>query len=71
VGHSSGGWLAHALAERLERSATGPCAVVLIDTYPTDTDTSSKVVAEGLAKILARGDAPAVVSDERLAASAA
>ena len=35
LGHSSGGWLAHALASRLERiGESAPVAVVLLDSYP-------------------------------------
>ncbi|KAB2340336.1 type I polyketide synthase [Actinomadura rudentiformis] len=33
LGYSSGGLLAHAVAERLEQSGRGPAGVVLIDTY--------------------------------------
>jgi thioesterase domain-containing protein len=33
LGVSSGGWVAHAVAERLERDGARPAAVVLLDTY--------------------------------------
>ena len=33
VGYSSGGWLAHAVAERLEHDGRGPAALVLLDSY--------------------------------------
>ncbi|MFJ2788649.1 MULTISPECIES: type I polyketide synthase [unclassified Streptomyces] len=34
LGRSAGGWVAHAVAERLEAEGTPPAAVVLLDTYP-------------------------------------
>ncbi|MFJ2740825.1 type I polyketide synthase [Streptomyces sp. NPDC087440] len=34
LGRSAGGWVAHAVAEELERAGVRPSAVVLIDTYP-------------------------------------
>ncbi|WNI33902.1 type I polyketide synthase [Streptomyces sp. ITFR-6] len=36
LGRSAGGWVAHAVAEHLERTGTGPSGVVLIDTFPGD-----------------------------------
>jgi thioesterase domain-containing protein/NAD(P)-dependent dehydrogenase (short-subunit alcohol dehydrogenase family) len=36
LGMSSGGWIAHAVAERLERLGHAPSAVVLLDTYLKD-----------------------------------
>ncbi|MEU6553399.1 type I polyketide synthase [Streptomyces sp. NPDC046915] len=38
LGRSAGGWVAHAVAEYLERAGAGPAAVVLIDTYPAGSD---------------------------------
>ncbi|MFE2179714.1 thioesterase domain-containing protein [Streptomyces sp. NPDC059455] len=34
LGRSAGGWVAHAVAERLESEGAAPAAVVLVDTYP-------------------------------------
>ncbi|MFE9724028.1 type I polyketide synthase [Streptomyces sp. NPDC005794] len=34
LGRSAGGWVAHAVAERLEAEGAAPVAVVLLDTYP-------------------------------------
>ncbi|WP_439680679.1 SDR family NAD(P)-dependent oxidoreductase [Embleya sp. MST-111070] len=34
LGRSAGGWVAHAVAERLESEGAAPTAVVLVDTYP-------------------------------------
>nr|WP_052707690.1 type I polyketide synthase [Streptomyces rubellomurinus] len=33
LGHSAGGWIAHAVAERLEKQGTAPAALVLLDSY--------------------------------------
>ncbi|MEF9901724.1 SDR family NAD(P)-dependent oxidoreductase [Streptomyces sp. P9-A2] len=38
VGRSAGGWVAHAVAERLEAEGFAPLAVVLVDTYPSSDD---------------------------------
>jgi pimeloyl-ACP methyl ester carboxylesterase len=37
LGRSAGGWVAHAVAEHLERAGVRPSAVVLIDTFPGDS----------------------------------
>ncbi|MFJ5846775.1 type I polyketide synthase [Streptomyces sp. NPDC092903] len=37
LGRSAGGWVAHAVAEHLERTGAGPSGVVLIDTFPGDS----------------------------------
>ncbi|MGN5633350.1 thioesterase domain-containing protein, partial [Streptomyces sp. AC154] len=37
LGRSAGGWVAHAVAEHLERTGSGPSGVVLIDTFPGDS----------------------------------
>ncbi|MEE1753765.1 SDR family NAD(P)-dependent oxidoreductase [Streptomyces sp. SP18CS02] len=50
VGYSSGGWIAHEVAARLERSGEGPRAVVLLDTY-LQSETDDRLVTaftEGL-----------------------
>jgi thioesterase domain-containing protein len=38
LGRSAGGWVAHAVAERLAAEGTAPLAVVLLDTYPSSDD---------------------------------
>ncbi|MGW7008718.1 type I polyketide synthase, partial [Streptomyces sp. NPDC054933] len=43
VGHSSGGWFAHAVATRMERIGTQPAAVVLIDTILPRHDMVSSI----------------------------
>ncbi|WP_229870296.1 type I polyketide synthase [Streptomyces phaeofaciens] len=46
VGHSSGGWLAHAVAARLESLGEAPAGVVLLDTYLPGHD-----VVQGFASV--------------------
>ncbi|CAM5297173.1 hypothetical protein SGLAM104S_05349 [Streptomyces glaucescens] len=38
LGRSAGGWVAQAVAERLEAEGSAPLAVVLVDTYPSSDD---------------------------------
>ncbi|GAA2425045.1 type I polyketide synthase [Streptomyces glaucus] len=38
LGRSAGGWVAHAVAERLAAEGTAPLAVVLVDTHPSSDD---------------------------------
>ncbi|MFF4401115.1 type I polyketide synthase [Streptomyces sp. NPDC001480] len=45
LGRSAGGWVAHAVAEHLERAGAGPAAVVLIDTYPSGSDDGPALTA--------------------------
>lgn len=42
LGRSAGGWVAHAVAERLEFEGAAPVAVVLVDTYPPFTVTRGR-----------------------------
>ncbi|MFB6591772.1 type I polyketide synthase [Streptomyces diastaticus] len=49
VGRSAGGWVAHAVAEELERAGGAPSAVVLIDTYPAEDGGPGLAGAEGTA----------------------
>ncbi|PSK96705.1 phosphopantetheine binding protein, partial [Murinocardiopsis flavida] len=48
VGRSSGGWIAHAVAERLERLGAGPRAVALIDTPMPDDATTLPIIETGV-----------------------
>jgi thioesterase domain-containing protein len=43
-GHSSGGWLAHGIADHLAAAGTPPSAVLLLDTYPPDSDVLSAML---------------------------
>ncbi len=67
LGHSSGGWLAHALAGRLEREGKfGPVAVVLLDSYPI-ADGVSGAMLDALGDALV-GDMLGFLNDCRLTA---
>jgi NAD(P)-dependent dehydrogenase (short-subunit alcohol dehydrogenase family)/acyl carrier protein len=44
-GHSSGGWLAHAVAAHLESGGVAPSAVLLLDTYSPDSALLSQMLA--------------------------
>jgi polyketide synthase 7 len=70
VGYSSGGWLAHALASRLESIGLPATAVVLIDTYPAAEEATAEVLRVMLDESLKNGfDGP--MSDGRLTAMGA
>jgi aryl carrier-like protein len=65
AGYSSGGWLAHAVASRLERAGGGAAAVVLIDTYPSAG--SALMGALGVALVNALTDGVfGLLTDDRL-----
>jgi acyl transferase domain-containing protein/acyl carrier protein len=70
-GHSSGGWLAHGVAARLEAAGEAPEAVLLLDTYAPD----SPLLARMLPLMLAAGGDPggpeAAAEDSRLLAMGA
>jgi acyl transferase domain-containing protein len=66
LGHSSGGWLAHALAAR-----TSPAAVVLLDTYPPDDERTSEWLPDAIGRLLYGTDAFGSLGDERLTAMGA
>ncbi|MFD4660988.1 type I polyketide synthase [Kitasatospora sp. NPDC058444] len=61
LGYSSGGWVAHAVAARLEASGRGPRALVLLDTYlQGDTDdTLATAFTDGLFARRAQDDTAA------------
>jgi acyl transferase domain-containing protein len=72
VGYSSGGWLANALAARLERDAQAPAvaAVVLLDSYPASGGPTVESLLAALTGALT-DDLLGFVNDERLAAMGA
>ncbi len=72
VGYSSGGWLANALASRLERDArsTGVAAVVLLDSFPVAGRASGESLLGALIGALT-DDMLGFVSDDRLTAMGA
>jgi malonyl CoA-acyl carrier protein transacylase/aryl carrier-like protein/pimeloyl-ACP methyl ester carboxylesterase len=74
VGHSSGGWLANAIASRLERVeepvAPSASAVVLLDAYPAVRCASGQALLVALGGALA-DDALGLLGDDRLVAMGA
>jgi acyl transferase domain-containing protein/thioesterase domain-containing protein len=67
-GHSSGGWLAHAVADYLECAGIPPSAVLLLDSYPPDSPLLSQMLAPMLTAMQA-GDAGEMrIDDARLLA---
>ncbi|MFA1551963.1 alpha/beta fold hydrolase, partial [Actinomadura chokoriensis] len=68
LGHSSGGWLAHAVASCLEDRGIFPAAVVLLDTYLPGDRSLSQVQEVIIEEMLARGSELDLVDDTRLSA---
>ncbi|MEV0533516.1 beta-ketoacyl synthase N-terminal-like domain-containing protein [Kitasatospora sp. NPDC050463] len=54
LGHSAGGWIAHAVAAHLEKLGTSPTALVLLDSYRPGSATLPRIQAE-IARQLADG----------------
>ncbi|HET7418181.1 MAG TPA: SDR family NAD(P)-dependent oxidoreductase [Solirubrobacterales bacterium] len=71
AGFSSGGGLAHAVAERLEAEGAGPAAVVLIDSYLLPDDAVTEGFATVLAQMLDRDHEAIAIDDDNLLAMAA
>jgi acyl transferase domain-containing protein/acyl carrier protein len=67
-GHSSGGWLAHAVAARLEELVRPPLALVLFDTYPPDSPLLSQMLAQMLSAASAAQGGSSGIDDARLIA---
>ncbi len=57
VGHSSGGWIAHAVTSRLEDLGVFPTAVVLVDTYWPASTALLRIQSAIIRAILERGNA--------------
>lgn len=53
LGRSAGGWVANAVAARLEAEGCAPLAVVLVDTYSDDTGGGTAVTEESLSAMTA------------------
>jgi acyl transferase domain-containing protein/thioesterase domain-containing protein len=70
LGYSSGGWFAHAVAERLEARGTSPRAVVLLDSLSLKGERWEKVRAP-LRNIAINERAFALATDDQLTAMAA
>jgi acyl transferase domain-containing protein/NADPH:quinone reductase-like Zn-dependent oxidoreductase/short-subunit dehydrogenase/acyl carrier protein len=71
AGHSAGGFIAHALASRLEREGVRPAGVVLMDTYPADQESFYGVLRELMGGMVERDGAYVPISDTRLTAMGA
>ncbi len=71
AGHSSGGWLAHATAQRLERAGSGPSAVVLLDTHLDEDGSLARLIPAMLVAASAGETALTPLDDTRLTATMA
>ncbi|MEU1288817.1 type I polyketide synthase [Kitasatospora sp. NPDC005856] len=71
VGRSAGGWIAHAVAARLERLGAAPAGVALIDSYDPDYDQLPLLEPSMSAAMKDREAAFALSDDTRLAAMGA
>jgi acyl transferase domain-containing protein/thioesterase domain-containing protein/acyl carrier protein len=67
-GHSSGGWLAHALAGYLAAAGSPPSALLLLDTYVPDSPLLSGFLPVMLAAMQAAGATEMRIDDARLLA---
>ncbi|GGQ05371.1 hypothetical protein GCM10010266_30830 [Streptomyces griseomycini] len=54
LGRSAGGWVAQAVAERLEAEGSAPLAVVLVDTYPGSGDDRGQALSAMTSDMLRR-----------------
>jgi acyl transferase domain-containing protein len=71
AGYSAGGTLVHAIGERLDREATRPRGLILIDTYEPRGEGAVDAFAAAMAQILARTDGTIPIDDEGLLAMGA
>ncbi|MET9777821.1 type I polyketide synthase [Streptomyces sp. NPDC006367] len=69
LGRSAGGWVAQAVAERLEAEGSAPLAVVLVDTYPSGDDRGQALSAMTSDMLLRAAEFPSADPD-RLTAMA-
>ncbi|MFJ5676387.1 type I polyketide synthase [Streptomyces sp. NPDC093097] len=70
LGRSAGGWVAHAVAERLESEGAAPAAVVLVDTYPPGHGDQGQALSVMTSDMLRRAAEFASASPHRLTAMA-
>uniref|UniRef100_UPI002F915322 type I polyketide synthase n=1 Tax=Streptomyces atratus TaxID=1893 RepID=UPI002F915322 len=70
LGRSAGGWVAHAVAERLESEGATPVAVVLVDTYPPGHGDQEQALSTMTSDMLRRAAKFASASPDRLTAMA-
>ncbi|MGW0957594.1 type I polyketide synthase [Streptomyces gelaticus] len=70
LGRSAGGWVAHAVAERLESEGAAPAAVVLVDTYPPGHGDRGEALSAMTSDMLRRAAEFASAEPDRLTAMA-
>ncbi|MEU4154189.1 type I polyketide synthase [Streptomyces sp. NPDC026659] len=70
LGRSAGGWVAQAVAERLEAEGSAPAAVVLVDTYPHDADNRGQSLSAMTSDMLHRAARFSGAEPDRLTAMA-
>ncbi|MCX4966817.1 type I polyketide synthase [Streptomyces sp. NBC_00654] len=70
LGRSAGGWVAHAVAERLESEGAAPAAVVLLDTYPPGHGDRGRALSAMTSDMLRRAAEFAAAEPDRLTAMA-
>ncbi|MEU6018786.1 type I polyketide synthase [Streptomyces sp. NPDC047515] len=70
LGRSAGGWVAHAVAERLESEGAAPAAVVLVDTYPPGHGDRGQALSAMTSDMLRRAAEFASAEPDRLTAMA-
>ncbi|MEU4895678.1 type I polyketide synthase [Streptomyces sp. NPDC021722] len=70
LGRSAGGWVAHAVAERLESEGAAPAAVVLVDTDPPGHGDRGQALSAMTSDMLRRAAEFASASPARLTAMA-
>ncbi|CAM5358943.1 Type I polyketide synthase OS=Streptomyces alboniger OX=132473 GN=CP975_27330 PE=4 SV=1 [Streptomyces alboniger] len=70
LGRSAGGWVAQAVAERLEADGSAPAALILVDTYPHDADHHGQSVSAMTSDMLRRAAASSSADTHRLTAMA-
>jgi len=71
AGYSSGGWLAHAVAARIEERGHTPAAVVLLDTWFPKDDIGDDQVQEQLQGIAVNDHAFALMTESQVTAQGA
>ncbi|MFD8095490.1 polyketide synthase dehydratase domain-containing protein [Streptomyces malaysiensis] len=70
LGRSAGGWVAHAMAERLESEGAAPAAVVLVDTYPPGHGDRGQALSAMTSDMLRRAAEFASAGPDRVTAMA-
>jgi acyl transferase domain-containing protein/acyl carrier protein len=71
AGHSSGGWLAHALVSHLEGTGLAPLGLILLDSFPPDSPLMRAMAPTVLAAAHAAAQDGGGIGDARLTATGA